>query len=124
MLRTIMHHMERRLHSRDESLRNPLPFDWGLEHLRVADSDASQRAQLEQFTNESIRDSQIFFAPVPASVSDFDFDGHWLRFESPIQSSFPENNTVSGRFFDFYNSKAAVIIAPHWNAQPDAYIAV
>src|SRR4029450_8317788 len=122
MLRTIMHYMEKRLHARDESLRNALPFDWGLEHLQVADSAASQRARLQHFTNESIRDSESFFAPAPTGPSDFDFDGHWLRFESPIQSSFPENNTASGRFFASDHSKAAVIIAPHWNAQPDAYI--
>lgn len=119
-----MHHMERRLHARDESLRNALPFDWGLEHLQMTTNGVSHQSQLQHFTNQSIRDSQVFFAPAAATASDFDFDGHWLRFESPIQSSFPENNTASGRFFAADNSKAAVIIAPHWNAQPDAYVAL
>ena len=116
--------MERRLHARDESLRNTLPFEWGLEHLDISDTGASPKDQLQHFTDAAIRESQEFFLPRPATSSDFDFDGHWLRFESPIRSKFPENNTVSGRFFTSGNDKTAVIISPHWNAQADAYIAL
>jgi len=119
-----MHRLERRLHSRDESLRNELPFEWGLEHLSISDDGTPAAEQLTEFTRASIRASQQFFSPPPIADSNFDFDGHWLSFPSSIESSFAENNIVSGRYFPAGNGKAAVILAPHWNAQADSYVAL
>jgi hypothetical protein len=124
MLRRLMHGLERRLHARDLALRVSRPFEWGLEHLGLTRQSADPRAALEQFNAEVIPASDRFYAPAPASTSDFDFDGYWLRFPSAIETPYAENNTVHARYFPAGDDDRAVIIAPHWNADENAYLAL
>ncbi len=129
-----MHHLEHRLYARDVSLRAERPFDWGFEHLGIKQNGEGENghgengggplADLKQFTDSALESSQSFFSPSPSHADDFTFDGHTLRFPSALSSPYEENNTCVGRYFPAGNEDRAVIISPHWNAPPDAYIAL
>jgi hypothetical protein len=124
MLRQLMHGLERRLHARDLALRVSRPFEWGLEHLGLTRQSADPRTAYEQFNTEVIAASDRFYTPAPASTSDFDFDGYWLRFPSGTETPYAENNIVHARYFPAGNDDRAVIVAPHWNADENAYLAL
>jgi len=146
MLRSLMHHLERRLHARDMDLRVTHPFEWGLEFLTEAGSAQlmSQAASvggnqvatahcsvpaleprefIRQYSAKQLADSEAFFAPSHSQPSDFDFDGFRLRFPSSITTPYENNNTVAARFFPVTGDKA-VIVSPQWNAQADSHIAL
>jgi hypothetical protein len=127
MMRRLMHHLERRLHGRDFAARQVQPFEWGLEHLddRFNGPQADPRQQIDQFNREVLAASDRFFTPAPSS--DFEFDGHHLRFPSAVATPEAENNVVHARYFPAGRTgreDRAVIIAPHWNASEDSYLAL
>lgn len=134
-----MHGLERKLHARDLDLRTTGPFEWGLKYLdppvasssasALANSDKSAvlshpRDEVDRFNEKVLGASDHFFTPPSASSSDFDFDGYWLRFPSAVVTPYPDNNLVYGRYFAAGDEKRVVIIAPHWNAKEDAYLAL
>ena len=141
MLRPLMHHLERRLHARDVSLRVAHPFEWGLEFLseevepvslaavagsnRVATAPRSAPNEplefIRQYNAKHISNSEAFFTPSPSQPEDFDFDGFWLRFPSSITTPYENNNTVGARFFPVAGDKA-VIVSAQWNGQADSHI--
>lgn len=137
-----MHHLEKRLHARDMSLRQTLPFEWGLEFLaeteplalRAAANRSNQVAHaprsasanplefIRQYNAKHIANSEAFFAPAPSQPTDFSFDGFRLRFASSITTPYENNNTVEARFFPAGSGNKAVIVSPQWNAQADSHI--
>ena len=128
MLRSFMHHLERRLHARDTEARRAGEFDWGLEFLASDLDDNHPLAEIEQYNRAAIADSSRFFASVPIAATDFELapadDYYWLRFPSALATPYPKNNTVHARYFPVMGSDRAVIVAPQWNAQPDSHIAL
>lgn len=44
----------------------------------------------------------------------------FLRFTSPVQTPFPENNSVNARWFPA-RGRRAVVLLPHWNSDAVAY---
>ncbi len=119
-----MHSLERRLHARDIDKRVAGPFEWGLEFLGNGHSAGDPRVYMRNFNAGTIPLSEVFYAPPPSFQSDFDLDGLWLRFPSGISTPYQKNNEVSARFFSAGSNERAVIVAPHWNAQFDSYIAL
>jgi hypothetical protein len=59
-------------------------------------------------------DSAAFYAYEP--TADYDFDGEILKFPSAVETPYPENNTVWGRFFDA-GKDLAVVVLPQWNCK-------
>jgi hypothetical protein len=55
-----------------------------------------------------------------ATPSDFVLEGSRLRFTSPVETPYPENNTVHGQWFPAAEKpgrrRVAVVVLPHWNA--------
>jgi dienelactone hydrolase len=45
---------------------------------------------------------------------------HFLRFTSPVQTPFPENNLANARWFPA-RGRRAVVLLPHWNSDALAY---
>ena len=108
-------------------------FEWGLDwahnwpcarlHPKNGDAPEDYVSILNQL---AIRDSDYFFAyerPV-----DFQLSGHVLRFHSPVQTPYPENNLVHAQWFPAKHKpasvKKAVVLLPHWNAPPDGHNAL
>jgi hypothetical protein len=150
MIKGLIHKWEDRLMRRDTN-RVTRPFDWGVEFLdpfvgldeRPAGglgSNGSRRsdgARVFEFNERAINESEEFFGPAPPR--DFSFDGHWLSFQSPVATPYPENNTVYARYFPVPSrggemgaapSEAArargraVVVLPQWNSDLEGHVAV
>ncbi len=103
-------------------------FEWGLEWTRHwpcardfpknGDAPADYMAKLNQL---AMRESDAFFGyerPVDFSLAD-----NVLRFRSPVDTPYPENNVVHGQWFPAKgdSQKRAVVVLPHWNAPASAH---
>src|SRR5688572_30754712 len=95
MLRKYIEYRERALHGRDNN-RKSLPFEWGVEHAGLLPNGSPQTV-LGQYVDSALSDSESFYAHTPTSM--YDFDGEIVTFPSAIETPYPENNTVWGRFF-------------------------
>src|SRR5258708_12996760 len=47
-----------------------------------------------------------------------------LRFRSPVESPYLENNLVNAQWFPAKNSKRAVVLLPHWNSPGEGHNAL
>ena len=99
------------------------PFDFGLEwsgHWPCAqDLPLNESNPVEYLIglNEcAIENSDEFFAYV--SPEQFNLNGEWLEFASPVQTPYPENNLVRALWFPTRGrGRKAVVVLPHWNAK-------
>ena len=100
---------ENRLATRDAN-RVVRPFEWGLDWLGIPEA-ADPGARIAEYAAQAVRDSEAFFAyQAPA---DFRLEGSHLTFTSPLQTPFPENNTVHGEFFPCRGARGrAVLVMP------------
>ena len=130
-----MHAWEERLCSRatDRVVR---PFDWGLDWTRnwpCAGLDErnghAEDAWLRLLNRAAIERSAEFYGY--RTPGDFVLDGHMLRFTSPVETAYPENNTVHAHWFPAKASpmepkpgRKAVIVLPHWNARAEQHVAL
>jgi hypothetical protein len=117
MLRTYIESRERFFHGRDNNRRS-LPFEWGLEHLGLQPNGKFE-TPLRDFVSRALLDSSSFYGYKP--TEQYDFDGHILKFPSAIETPYPENNTVWGRFFDA-GTDLAMVVLPQWNCKWDGQL--
>ncbi len=101
---------ERSLYARDTNRRS-LPFEWGSEHVGLPAS-GDEYAALREFAARATANSDEFFACAPGGQ--WELDGDLLRFPSALETPYPENNTVWGRFFEG-EKDLAVVVLPQWN---------
>jgi len=132
-----MHDWETRLTNRDTN-RVVRPLEWGLEWSRQwpcingfghAEGDAG--AILTHATKRILAASDEFFSY--RTPSDFRLEktqdaaddkrppAQFLRFTSPVQSPYPENNTANARWFPA-KGRAAVVVLPQWNADAESHV--
>ncbi len=130
-----MHAWEERLCSRatDRVVR---PFEWGLEWTRTwpgvnfeAQGEHSEEAWLRLLNAAAIARSDEFYGY--RTPGDFMLDGRTLRFTSPVETAYAENNTVYAQWFPAPASpmepkpgKKAVIVLPHWNSHAEQHVAL
>jgi len=99
------------------------PFDFGLEwsgawpcakDFPFNGSDPIQ--YLIQLNQKAIASSERFFAfDTPL---DFQLNGKWLEFTSPVETPYAENNRVHALWFPARRGRRkAVVVLPHWNAK-------
>lgn len=105
-------------------------FEWGLEwasdwpcaRRHPKNGDAAE-AYVSQLNRLAIRESDDFFAY--QTPQDFRLDDGILRFRSPVETPYPENNIVHAQWFPAKpgagTNKKAVVLLPHWNAPPDGH---
>ncbi len=81
---------------------------------------------LRAWAAEATARSERFYA-APRGT-DFRFDGHLLRFPSAMRTPHPENDTVHARYFPAAFGpgarRRAVVVLPHWNADPESHVAL
>ena len=128
-----MHAWEERLCSRatDRVVR---PFEWGLEWTRNWPCTSLQQRDgadddvwLRGLNRAAIENSDDFYGY--RTPADFELAGNKLRFTSPVETPYPENNTVRGHWFPGKASpmepkpgQKAVIVLPHWNAHAEQHV--
>jgi len=114
----------------DEKNRKTLPFGWGLEYIGGRANEPDPRAFLNQFVDETLRTSDVWFGA--RGPEDFVFtpsredrgEAGVLTFTSAIESAWPVNNTVHARFFPGHHCGPAVVVIAQWNAKWHEQVAV
>lgn len=112
MLQRYIEQREVFLHGRDTNRRS-LPFEWGTEHLGIRPNGDSA-SQVQSYVSDALQNSAAFYECEKAAA--YDFDGEILKFPSAIETPYPENNTVWGRFFEA-SRDLAVVVLPQWNCK-------
>lgn len=105
------------------------PFDWGVEWCAgwPFRSDAADPAEkLRELNRTAIARSDEFFAYTPPR--DFRQEGDTVRFTSPVDTPYSENNTVEARYFPakprWKRGRKAVVVLPHFNSQAAQHVAL
>jgi hypothetical protein len=105
-------------------------FEWGLDWAKgwpcanqCESADGDPGARLGLLSKAAVRDSETFYAyKVP---SDFHCANRRLQFTSAVKTPCPENNVVHAQWFPASRDRRrAVLVLPHWNAQPRQHVAL
>jgi dienelactone hydrolase len=127
LYRQWMYDWETRLTERDTN-RVVRPFEWGLEWIAgwpVVDGEwhGLAGAEAESFVHDLNRrivsESDCFFAY--DTPPDFRLERKCLRFTSPVETPYAENNLVTARWFPARGSRAVVVL-PQWNADAESHV--
>jgi dienelactone hydrolase len=119
-----MHGRERAHHERDNN-RLLRPYDWGLAFVSVPVNRDDPPQVLRQNSEQAMAQSDDFYALAP--ILDFQLQGDQLTWTSTIHTPSAENNLARARYFPVRKNKerqprAAVVVLPQWNAQPDSHV--
>jgi hypothetical protein len=112
-------------HTKKEDNRIVRPFAWGLEFVSDHVNGHDPRNVLREHTRRAMADSDEFYA-LPR-VADYALAEDQLTWTSAIQTPSAENNIVRARLFRprkerKHKPRAAVVVLPQWNAQPDSHV--
>jgi dienelactone hydrolase len=112
-------------HTKRDNNRLVRPFSWGLEFIRDHPNGADPRALLRAHTAQAMAHSEDFYA-LP-EIDDWRLTGDVLTWTSAINTPDPENNLARARLFPARRERkrkprAAVVVLPQWNAQPDSHV--
>src|ERR1035438_5126544 len=116
-----MDRWERKLATRDNN-RVVRPFEWGAPWLNSlgfpafpAEVNGDAASAMSRFSQEAVANSDRFYSYAP--VSDYNLKDGVLNFTSPVDSPYPENNTVHGHWFPAEKHKGrALVLLPQWNS--------
>ena len=132
-----MHDWETRLSTRDNN-RVVRPLEWGLEWTQLwplrngsgPDQVSNAERALLDWNQRILADSDRFFSyqtPQDFRLESLDGkrgDTQVLRFTSPVETRYPENDVVTARWFPARGdrkSRAAVIVLPQWNSDGESH---
>lgn len=112
-------------HTRRDDNRIIRPFDWGLEFISDRVNGEDPRVVLRRHTQHAMQDSDAFYA-LP-EIDDWQLLGDRLTWTSATTTTSAENNLVRARVFSprkerKHKPRAAVVVLPQWNAQPDSHV--
>lgn len=118
------HRWERRLASVDTN-RLVRPFEWGLDWLNLENGDGHPGLRVSAWSREATAASDRFFQTAP--TGDYERDGEWLRFPSPLTTPHAVNNTVTVRIFPATDRptgrpRKAVVVLPQWNSNAEGHV--
>jgi hypothetical protein len=103
--------------------RTVRPFEWGLEHINGTAEHSDPREFVREYAREAIENSDAWYAA--RSVKDYKLDAEKvLTFTSPLESAWPENNTVHAQLFPGKKVGPAVLVLPNWNAKWHGQVAL
>ncbi len=104
-------------------------FEWGLDWTgnwpsaqKHPKNGETAEDYLHKLNRVALSDSDEFFGY--ERPRDFRLDDGMLRFRSPVESPYPENNIVHARWFPAQSANKAVVLLPHWNCPADAHYAL
>jgi dienelactone hydrolase len=112
-------------HTKRDNNRIVRPFSWGLEYICDHVNGTDPRSFFSEHTNRVMNASERFYS-LP-EINDWQLTGNHLTWTSAIQTPSAENNTVQARWFTPRRERrnkprAAVVVLPQWNAQPDSHV--
>ncbi|HYW74262.1 MAG TPA: hypothetical protein VE961_24780 [Pyrinomonadaceae bacterium] len=112
-------------HTRKDDNRIVRPFAWGTEFISDHVNGNDPRVLFRQHAQRAMADSEAFYA-LP-QIHDYELHGDLLTWTSAIRTPSAENNVVRARLFKPRKERknkprAAVVVLPQWNAQPDSHV--
>jgi len=112
-------------HTKRDDNRVVRPFQWGLEFISDHVNGDDPRAVLREHTKRAMARSDEFYAV--AQINDWNLVDDHLTWTSVVETASAENNIVHARLFiprrERKNKpRAAVVVLPQWNAQPDSHV--
>jgi dienelactone hydrolase len=112
-------------HTKRDDNRVVRPFAWGLEFISDRVNGADPRNVLSRHTEQAMAGSEQFYE-LP-EIPDYRLDDNILTWTSAVQTPSTENNLARARLFlprrERKNKpRAAVLVLPQWNAQPDSHV--
>jgi dienelactone hydrolase len=112
-------------HTKRDDNRVVRPFAWGLEFISDHVNGDDPRAILREHTSRAMARSNQFFSLPP--VNDWQLAGDHLTWTSAVHTPAAENNIAQARLFTPRRERknkprAAVVVLPQWNAQPDSHV--
>ncbi len=103
--------------------RTVRPFEWGLEHINGSGEHSDPRGFVREYAREAIENSEEWYAA--DEVRDYKLDAeNVLTFTSPLESAWPENNTVHAQLLRGKKIGPAVLVLPNWNAKWHGQVAL
>lgn len=112
-------------HTKKDDNRIVRPFAWGLEFISDHVNGDDPRKVFREHAHRAMADSASFYS-LP-EIDDYRFTGDQLTWTSAIHTPSAENNVVRARLFTPRKERrnkprAAVVVLPQWNAQPDSHV--
>lgn len=112
-------------HTKRDDNRVVRPFAWGLEFIRDHVNGGDPRCVFREHTAQAMAGSEDFYE-LP-EISDWQLTDDVLTWTSAIKTPSPENNIARARLFPARRERkrkprAAVVVLPQWNAQPDSHV--
>ena len=128
MVARLFNAWERRLAAASDEDRTVRPFEWGLDWLpeEFREPGAAPEAIFEAWSARMMADTDRFYDTPP--ITDYEFDGEWLRFPSALTTPHPVNNVVHARLFrpaggrSSTRPRRAVLVLPQWNADDEGHV--
>ena len=112
-------------HTKKDDNRIVRPFQWGLEFISDRVNGDDPRKLFRAHSERAMADSEAFYSL--SEIDDYQLNGDQLVWTSAIRTPSPENNLVRARLFTPRKERknkprAAVVVLPQWNAQPDSHV--
>ena len=112
-------------HTKKDDNRIVRPFAWGLEFISDHVNGDDPRLWLREHTRRAMTDSDAFYS-LP-QIDDYELSGDQLTWTSAVRTPSAENNLARARLFTPRKERknkprAAVVVLPQWNAQPDSHV--
>ena len=112
-------------HTKRDDNRVVRPFQWGLDFISDHVNGDDPRAVLREHTKRAMDRSDQFYAS--PEIDGWRLTGDHLTWPSAIETPSPINNIVHARLFTPRRERknkprAAVVVLPQWNAQPDSHV--
>jgi len=112
-------------HAQRDNNRIARPFGWGVEFITQDVNGDDPRLVFSEHSARVMAGSEDFYE-LPA-ICDYRLSGDRLSWTSAVETPAPENNTASARLFSPRRERkgkprAAVVVLPQWNAQPDSHV--
>ena len=112
-------------HTKRDDNRVVRPFQWGLEFISDHVNGDDPRSVFREHTKRAMGRSEEFFS-IP-QIDDWKLVGDHLTWTSGVETPSAENNIVHARLFTPRRERknkprAAVVVLPQWNAQPDSHV--
>jgi dienelactone hydrolase len=112
-------------HTKRDNNRLVRPFEWGLEFISGQVNGADPRTVFRRHTAQAMGDSEHFYAVT--EIDDWHLDEDQLTWTSAVKTPSAENNIARARLFPARRERkrkprAAVVVLPQWNAQPDSHV--
>lgn len=112
-------------HAQRDDNRIVRPFAWGAEYVVAHTNGDDPRTIFREHAARVMGDSERFYSS--PEITDFHLAGDRLTWTSGVATISPSNNTASARLFPARRERknkprAAVVVLPQWNAQPDSHV--